>query len=135
MLHRKLTGAGVHEPNRLRHSRVAAVPQRALRQRGRKPVYTAMAIKKLPVKEWQKLVAESERRHAELAGDSPGGVARQLGCSRQFVHSLIRRGLLDAVALYEGRELVAYMIPQPSVDAYLRTRRAALKEQLRKLPA
>lgn len=95
-----------------------------------------MAVQKMTMKEWEGLVTKSERHHAELLGDSPGGVAGQLGCSRQFVHSLIKRGLLDAVAVYEGRQLAMYMIPQRSIDAY-KAKRAAYEKavQARYTPA
>lgn len=81
-----------------------------------------MAVKKMQLSEWEKLTAGSDSLRAKLSGDSPGGVAVQLGCSRQFVHSLIRRGLLDAVAVYKGRSLCMYVIPQPSIDGYLSRR-------------
>lgn len=86
-----------------------------------------MAVQKMQLSEWEKLTAGSEGQRAKLSGDSPGGVAVQLGCSRQFVHSLIRRGLLDAVAVYKGRSLCMYVIPQPSIDRYLKGKRAYLE--------
>jgi len=89
-----------------------------------------MTVKKMQLSEWEKLTAGSETHRAKLSGDSPGGVAVQLGCSRQFVHSLIRRGLLDAVAVYKGRELAMYVIPQPSIDKYVRGRRALAQAEL-----
>lgn len=66
---------------------------------------------------WQKLI-EAAGTHAKPIGDSPGGVASQLGISRQAVHGLIRRGTLDTVEVYDGTKLAFYVIPQPSVDAY-----------------
>lgn len=61
---------------------------------------------------------EAANSPAKLLGDSPGGVAGQLGISRQAVHGLIRRGRLDTVEVYDGVKLAFYVIPQPSVEAY-----------------
>lgn len=78
----------------------------------------AMAVKKMQLSEWEKLTAGSDSHRAKLLGDSPGGIAARLGISRQAVHDAINKGRLDAVAVYEGRTLRMYMIPEASLQAY-----------------
>ena len=61
------------------------------------------------------------------AGPSPGGAAAELGISRQGVHKAIKRGDLDALAVYRGSRLSHYTISQSSLrrfKAYLAHRRA-----------
>jgi hypothetical protein len=76
-----------------------------------------MATKKMQLETWRKRV-DAEGAHGQLFGDSPGGVANKLGCSRQFVHSLIKRGHLDTVDLYEGDRLVVRMVTADSLKLY-----------------
>jgi len=89
-----------------------------------------MAIKRMQYSTWQKLTDESESNIAKLNGDSPGGAAVQLGCSRQAIHGLIKRGRLDAVAVYKGTQLMFYVIPQPSLDRYKVELREAVEKRL-----
>jgi hypothetical protein len=90
-----------------------------------------MAIRKVNFKRWEKLVAESDRRRAELLGWSPGGAAGELGISRQAVHLAIQRGDLDAVIVnHDGTgKLRMFMIPDPSVQAFKAKRESRLKRQ------
>ena len=89
-----------------------------------------MAIRKMKMRAWQKALAASVDKPswATLNGDSPGGLAAQLGISRQAVHQAVRRGLLDAVIVVDDQseELRLFMIPQASAEAY-KARRAARK--------
>lgn len=81
-----------------------------------------MATKKMQLKDWQALTAESELHRAKLLGWSPGGAAARAGVSRQRIHQLIRAGRLDAVEVRDGRSLVMYMIPDDSLEAWLQER-------------
>lgn len=73
----------------------------------------------MTLKAWAKAVDDAGPDHSlNLQGDSPGGVAARLGCTRQAVHRLIRRGTLDAVAVYEGPRLSFYVVPEASLKAY-----------------
>lgn len=77
-----------------------------------------MPVRKMTMKQWQRVVDATDASTEDLMGDSPGGVAARLGCSRQAVHRLIKRGTLDAVAVYEGRQLAFYIVPEASLAAY-----------------
>lgn len=89
-----------------------------------------MAIRKMKMSAWQKANAAAFGKPAwgKLNGDSPGGLAGQLGISRQAVHQAVRRGLLDAVIVVDDNteELRLFMIPQSSAEAY-KARRSARK--------
>lgn len=67
---------------------------------------------------WRKVMEAATDSRAKPIGVSPGGAAVQLGCSRQAVHKLIRRGRLDVTAVYEGTDLSFYLVHQASIDAY-----------------
>lgn len=82
-----------------------------------------MAIKRIQRSTWLKRIEATAAPAKRLEGDSPGGVASRLGCSRQFVHSLIKRGLLEAIAVMDGDDLAFYVIPEASVERYIEKRR------------
>lgn len=86
-----------------------------------------MAIRKMTLERWQKATAAAMDKPAELErlnGTSPGGVAAELGISRQAVHELMQRGRLDAVYVIDKRgKLLMILIPPSAVAEYLRTRR------------
>jgi len=75
-----------------------------------------MAVKRMQISTWQKATAAVAS--AKLIGLSPGGAASELGISRQGVHDAIRRGALDAYAVYRGTKLAFFIIPTQSLDAY-----------------
>jgi hypothetical protein len=77
-----------------------------------------MATRKMSLNSWRKAIEADDPTTPNLQGDSPGGVASRLGCSRQAVHRLIQRGTLDAVAVYEGPKLAFYIVPEASLVAY-----------------
>lgn len=84
-----------------------------------------MALRKIKAERWEKLVAESDRRRAELLGWSPGGAAAEVGISRQAIHQAIREGRLDAVMVQnEEGKLKAFMIPDESLKAFAEKRAA-----------
>lgn len=89
-----------------------------------------MAIRKMKMRAWQKASAAALDKPLwdKLNGASPGGLAAELGISRQAVHQAVHRGLLDAVIVVDdhSEELRLFMIPQYSVEAY-KARRAARK--------
>lgn len=70
------------------------------------------------MKQWQQLVEAGDPVVQNLSGPSPGGAASELGITRQAVHEAIRRGSLDAVAVYQGAKLLHYTIPHASLEAY-----------------
>lgn len=53
-----------------------------------------------------------------LLGPSPGGAAASLDTSRQRIHYLIKKGYLDAVHIYEGRQLQAIMVTNESIKRF-----------------
>lgn len=80
-----------------------------------------MAIRKMTMLQWQKATAAALGKPSwgNLNGDSPGGVASQLGISRQAVHKAVHRGDLDAVLITGmAGQLKMFMIPQDSVEAF-----------------
>jgi hypothetical protein len=89
-----------------------------------------MAVRKMNMKRWKQLVEASQGKSHDVQGDSPGGVAARLGCTRQAVHRLIKRGTLDAVAVYDGDELAFYIVPEASLAAYQQTLAARLSKRL-----
>lgn len=76
----------------------------------------------MKMKQWQRAMAAAldKPAWAKLNGASPGGVAAELGISRQAVHKAVHRGDLDAVIVRDDRtdELVLFMIPEPSLEAF-----------------
>lgn len=54
-----------------------------------------------------------------LNGPSPGGAAAELETSRQRIHYLIKNGYLDAVYIYDGRELRAIIVTNASIKNFL----------------
>jgi len=78
-----------------------------------------MALRKMNMQRWEKLVTESAQERAKLLGWSPGGAAGELGITRQAVHKAIHRGDLDAVIINgEDGHLRAFMIPDASLRAF-----------------
>jgi len=56
---------------------------------------------------------------------SPGGIAEELGMTREGVYMLVRRGRLDAIRIVGDRKphkLHAYLITRESVARYRATR-------------
>lgn len=80
-----------------------------------------MTLRKMNFADWERLVHISEGQRAKLLGWSPGGAAAEIGISRQAIHEAIRRGTLDAVAVYEGKRLRMFMIPDESLRHYAET--------------
>jgi len=66
-------------------------------------------------------------------GPSPGGAAGELGVSRQAVHLAIKRGDLEAMAVYDGRRLSHYTISVSSLQRYRDQLRQRAKVQLEQL--
>jgi len=80
-----------------------------------------MAVRKMTLAAWQKACATTHGKPSwhELNGNSPGGVASDLGISRQAVHKAIARGDLDAVIVSDTRgRMLMFMIPQRSVETF-----------------
>jgi hypothetical protein len=75
---------------------------------------------------WQRAIASALDKPAweKLNGWSPGGVAAELGITRQAVHQAVKRGQMDAVIVRDDRtdEMVLFMIPDYSVQAYKQRR-------------
>lgn len=84
----------------------------------------------MSLKAWAKAVEAADPHAPNLQGDSPGGVAARLGCTRQNVHKLIHSGILDAVAVYEGERLSFYVVTEPSLRAYQQQKAADLAKRL-----
>jgi len=84
----------------------------------------------MKMRAWQKATAAAIDKPSwgKLNGASPGGLAAELGISRQAVHQAVQRGLLDALIVVDdnSEELRLFMIPEHSVEAY-KARRAARK--------
>jgi hypothetical protein len=55
-----------------------------------------MAMKTITLKDWMKLAKRDTPDNYRANGPSPGGVASELGLTRQAVHKAIERGDLDA---------------------------------------
>ena len=68
---------------------------------------------------WTEML-ESSKNPREYNGSSPGGVAAELGVSRQSVHKAIERGDLDAWRVERDgtRKLVAIIVKPESVERY-----------------
>ena len=81
-----------------------------------------MAIRKMKMSAWQKANAAALNKPSwsKLNGASPGGVAAELGISRQAVHKAIHRGDLDALIVQDDvtDELRLFMVLQPSIEAF-----------------
>lgn len=77
-----------------------------------------MAIKKMQLRTFTRLMEAGDAATQDLSGPSPGGAAAELGISRQAVHAAIRRGTLDALAVYDGMQLSHYTISQSSIQRY-----------------
>lgn len=87
-----------------------------------------MAIKRIQVKRWEQLTEAGEPTMQDLSfGPSPGAAAAELGISRQAVHLAIRRGDLDALAVYRGERLLFFTISKSSLERFkqIRTLRRA----------
>lgn len=81
-----------------------------------------MALRKMKMRAWQRASAAALDKPLweKLNGASPGGVAAELGISRQAVHKAVQRGDLDAVLIIDDitDELRLFMIPQASIEAF-----------------
>lgn len=87
-----------------------------------------MAIKRMQVKRWEQLTDAGEATVQDLSyGPSPGAAAAELGISRQAVHQAIRRGDLEALAVYRGTRLLFFTISKSSLERFkqIRTLRRA----------
>lgn len=90
-----------------------------------------MAIREMTLKAWAKAVESADPHRAQnLQGDSPGGVAARLGCTRQNVHKLIKNGTLDAIAVYEGDRLSFYVVTEASLRLHQQRTAADLAKRL-----
>jgi predicted secreted protein len=83
-----------------------------------------MALKRIFLSRWHELLAVS-KDPSEYNGDSPGGVAAELGISRQAVHKALKRGDLDGwrVVRDDTGELAAIVIHPESVRRYIALRK------------
>lgn len=87
-----------------------------------------MALRVMKLSRWSKLndVHPLEDPRA-VNGLSPGGVAVELGISRQAVHQAIARGDLDAVKVvadHDPDRMVMFNVTQHSVGRYRQLREA-----------
>jgi len=80
-------------------------------------------FKEMEMYEWLREVhkAPSEAAAKAFNGKSPGGVASDLGISRQAVHDAIKRDRMSAWRLTRDGKLVAILIPDHEVDYYRNT--------------
>jgi hypothetical protein len=90
-----------------------------------------MPLKRMQVSTWEKLTADGIPE--DLRGLSPGGAASELGITRQGVHDAIRRGALDAYAVYRGSRLAFFIVRQPSLDAYKKRITERLQDRVKYL--
>jgi len=81
-----------------------------------------MAVRKMQLKDWQAATSGRRPHLAQLLGWSPGGAAAEAGVSRQRIHQLIKAGRLDVIEVRDHGSLVMYMIPYPSLRAWMRQR-------------
>lgn len=78
-----------------------------------------MTVKRMQLKQWQRLNEAGDPIVQDLSsGRSPGGAAAELGITRQAVHKAIKRGSLDALAVYDGTKLRFYTISHASLQRY-----------------
>lgn len=75
-------------------------------------------LKTLTLNEWLRLARRNPTNDHQ--GPSPGGVASELGMTRQSVHAAIKRGDLDAYRVLDNdsRRLRAIIITQASVERF-----------------
>jgi len=85
---------------------------------------------KLTLTQWDELVEKGDPLVEKIKGPSPGGAASELGVTRQRIHDLIRRGKLDATAVYKGRKLLFYMVSDQSIERQKKARRRYYLERL-----
>lgn len=76
----------------------------------------------LKISLWGLLLAEKrdDRAHQKKwNGPSPGGAAGDLGVSRQRIHQLLSKGILESITLtdYAGRK-VALIVTDESIERY-----------------
>lgn len=82
-----------------------------------------MSIKRMQVKRWEQLIEAGDSTMQDLSfGPSPGAAAAELGITRQAVHLAIRRGDLEALAVYRGERLLFYTITKPSLERFKQIR-------------
>lgn len=78
-----------------------------------------MPVRKMQLEAWLDAIEAKDPALQDLSlGPSPGGAAAELGISRQAVHYAIKRGHLEALAVYRGRKLSHYTISQSSIRRY-----------------
>lgn len=81
-----------------------------------------MALRVIKLSRWAKLNEASDPENPRAVnGPSPGGVAAELGISRQAVHKAIRSGLLDAVKVVlddDPERMVMFIVTPYSVRNY-----------------
>lgn len=93
-----------------------------------------MSVTKMQAKRWEQLIEAGDPATQDYSGGpSPGGAAVELGCSRQMVHRLIKRGHLDVLAIYDGPRLSHYTISQASIARYKDHRKARLLADLKRV--
>jgi hypothetical protein len=78
-----------------------------------------MALKRITLQRWHELLTSTPDPRV-YNGDSPGGVAADLGISRQAVHLALKRGDLDGwrVVRNDTGELAAIVISPDSVERF-----------------
>lgn len=78
-----------------------------------------MAWTQISLTKWHEML-ESSEDPADYNGPSPGGVAAELGISRQSVHKAIERGDLDAWRVVRDKtsSLVAIVIKPATLERY-----------------
>jgi len=83
-----------------------------------------MALKRITLQRWTELL-DSTQDPSKYNGDSPGGVAADLGITRQSVHGAISRGHLDGWRVEDDKtgQLVAIVISPESVARYQAARK------------
>lgn len=92
-----------------------------------------MGTKKIQLDAWERLIEAGDPSTQDFhLGPSPGGAASELGISRQAVHAAIRRGDLEALAVFRGRNLSHYTISVSSLQRFKEQRRNALLAQLKR---
>jgi excisionase family DNA binding protein len=80
-----------------------------------------MAWREMELLAWAKALVDDK----DVNGDSPGGAAARLGCTRQYVHKLIDEGELDAIRVVKkGGGLVAICVNEKKLKLLVEARKA-----------
>ena len=80
-----------------------------------------MAWREMELLTWAKALVDGK----DVNGDSPGGAAARLGCTRQYVHKLIDQGELDAVRVVNKKgNLIAICVNEKKLALFVAGREA-----------